>query len=264
MSSPTPVFVCLKWGKGYPTIYTNTLYRALTDMMSIPFRFHCITDDPQGLDEGIETSAIPEFALERKLWTNGMFPKLSVFRAGLFEPGTPVMMVDVDVVVLQDLAPMVDHVIREGGLHIIADWPDTLERWFPRWIHVERLSNSSVVGFIAGEQDHLFEDFKDQDGQIIKAERNDQEFIHRHCHNRKFWPEGWVLSFKKSLAWHFPVNLVRPIARPTGYIVAFHGTPDPEALAQGPFKRWGSPEKFGYFPVKWVKKYWDRYARQLG
>jgi len=70
-----------------------------------------------------------------------------------------------------------------------------------------------------------------------------------------------MISFKKDCAFHFPVNLVRPIRRPDAFVVIFHGIPNPEDMVQGPFKRWGSPEKFGYFPVRWIKDYWTRYSR---
>ncbi|MDA1155741.1 MAG: hypothetical protein O2873_13545, partial [Proteobacteria bacterium] len=86
-------------------------------------------------------------------------------------------------------------------------------------------------------------------------------FILHHAHDRQHWPIGWMISFKKDCAFHFPVNLVRPIRRPDAFVVIFHGTPNPEDMVQGPFKRWGSPEKFGYFPVRWIKDYWTRYSR---
>ncbi|NNU81320.1 hypothetical protein HMH01_12815 [Halovulum dunhuangense] len=253
-----PVFVCLKWGAGYPALYTNILYRALMREMSVPFRFVCLTDDATGLDDGIEALPIPEFALPREFWHRGMWPKLSVFKTGLFAPGTVVMMVDVDVVILRDLAPMVARVREKGGLHIIRDWPDLLDRWFRKSRREMRMSNSSVVGFIAGEQDHIFEKFRGAGRQELLNDWNDQNFIHRHAIDRRDWPEGWVLSFKKSLAWHFPLSVVLPVPRPKdAFIVAFHGKPDPEDLAGPPFRRWGPLEQAGFFPVKWVKSYWD-------
>jgi hypothetical protein len=256
-----PVFTCFKWGEHYSPRYTNVLYRALCDVMKRPFRLVCITDHADGLLEGIEVAELPDFALAREDWNSGMWPKLSAFKPGMFEPGTPVIMIDVDVVVLRDLGPLVDHVLTQGGLHIIHDWPDTLERWFPRWWIVERRSNSSCVGFIAGEQDHIWEEFHTRDYSELRKDTNDQDFIHRTAINRQDWPESWMLSFKKSLAFHVPFNFVRPIRRPkSAYVVAFHGRPDPEDMAGKPFQRWGSPEKFGYFPVRWIKDYWSRHS----
>ncbi|MFG5383100.1 hypothetical protein [Yoonia sp. R2-816] len=44
MADLTPVFLCFKWGKGYPCKYTNILYRALSDIMTGPFRLICLTN----------------------------------------------------------------------------------------------------------------------------------------------------------------------------------------------------------------------------
>ena len=255
------VFLCFKWGKGYPVRYTNILFRALRDRMQSPFRFVCMTDDAIGLDRGIETIPFPDFAMERSDWHKGMWPKLCAFAPGLFPDGTTVMMLDVDVVVVRDLSPLVDLVRRTGKLHIMQDVPDTLPRVFPNIWGKPVSSNSSVVGFIAGTQNHIFEEFKDKSREELRPIMNDQDYIHHKAIDRRHFPFVWLQSFKKSLAWHFPVNLIRRVPEPESYIVIFHGVPNPEDMAQRPFKRWGSPEKFGYFPVKWIKEYWDRYSR---
>lgn len=259
--SATPVFLCFKWGHGYPCKYTNILFRALSDTMESPYRFICMTDDPTGLEEGIETQPFPDFAMAQADWKRGMWAKLAAFSPDVVAPGTPVIMMDVDVVVLRDLTPLFDHLRKHGGLHIIKEIPDTLPRLFPSVFGKELLSNSSVVGFIAGTQNHLFEMFRDKTYKDVRKFRNDQNFIHFHAKDRQSWPIGWMLSFKKDLAFHFPINLVRPIRRPKGYVVIFHGVPNPEDMTKAPFKRWGSPEKFGFFPVRWIKNYWEKYQR---
>ncbi|MEJ6397254.1 hypothetical protein [Yoonia sp. 208BN28-4] len=256
-----PVFVCFKWGKGYPCKYTNILFRALTDLMAGPFRLICLTDDPDGLAEGIETQPIPPFKMDRGDWHKGMWPKLAAFAPGIVPDGTAVVMLDVDVVVLRDLTPLFDIIRKQGGLHIMQEVPDTLPRLFPKRFGKPLLSNSSIVGFVAGEQTHLYTGFADKTYDEVKSLRNDQNYIHHHAHDRNHWPLGWMLSFKKSLAYHFPVGLVRPIPRPDGYVVIFHGVPNPEDMTKGPFTRWGSKEKFGYFPVRWIKDYWQKYSR---
>ncbi|MBE0414031.1 MAG: hypothetical protein IBX59_10430 [Yoonia sp.] len=258
----TPAFICFKWGAGYPCIYTNILFRALSDLMTTPFRFICLTDDPRGLAPGIETQPIPPFRMDQTDWQKGMWPKLCAFAPGITPHGTPVIMMDVDVVVLRDLTPLIDHLRKQGGLHIIREIPDTLPRLFPSIFGKPLLSNSSVVGFISGTQDHLFDMFADKTYDDLRAIGNDQNFIHHNAKDRHSWPTSWVLSFKKDLVFHFPVNLLRPIKRPEdSYIVMFHGTPNPEDMTKTPFKRWGTPEKFGFFPVKWIKNYWERYSR---
>lgn len=257
-----PVVVCLKWGERYPAREANTLFRALTALMSEPFRFVCMTDVARGLDDGIEVLPIPDFALPRAHWADGMWPKLAVFKPGLFEPGTPVLLLDLDVVIARDMAPVIAHLRREGGLHIIHDWHDTHERWFPKWFPNERRSNSSVVGFIAGEQGQIWDAFHKAGWDELKPQGNDQEFIHHTAVDRRFWPASWMLSFKRSLAFHFPVNILRGPPPPPAdcYVVCFHGKPDPEDCVKPPFHKWSGGEKFGFFPVPWVKRYRDAYA----
>jgi hypothetical protein len=257
-----PTILCFKWGTGYPCKYTNILYRALTDIMETPFDFVCMTDDATGLAKGIQTVDFPPFAMKKSDWTKGMWPKLCAFAPDLFAPGTPVIMMDVDVVILRDLSLLFNKVCATDGLHIIRETPDTLPRLLPKIFGKELRSNSSTVGFIAGTQEHLYLESCDKTYDQLRHIGNDQNYIHEYANGRQIWPIGWVLSFKKSLAWHFPVCLVRPIARPDGYVVIFHGKPDPEEMTKGPFERWGSPEKFGYFPVRWIKEYWNKYIRE--
>jgi len=260
MDDFTPIILCFKWGKGYPCKYTNIAFHALTDRMKSPFRFVCMTDDPEGLAEGIEVISFPDFKMDRTDWNKGMWPKLCAFAPGLFEPGTPIMMMDVDVLIAKDLTPLIEHIKESQALHIIEEIPDTLPRLFPKIFGKPLLSNSSVVGFIAGTQEHIFEGFADKTYAELSKFRNDQNYIHYHAKDRHRWPLGWMLSFKKSLAWHFPVNFLLPVPYPDGYIVIFHGKPNPEDMTKGPFTRWGSAEKFGYFPVRWIKQYWDAYC----
>ncbi|WP_458791075.1 hypothetical protein [Yoonia sp. MH D7] len=257
----TPVILCFKWGTGYSCKYTNILFRALTATMSGPFRFVCMTDDATGLAEGIETIGFPPFAMAKSDWHKGMWPKVCAFAPGLFETGTPVLMMDVDVVIVKDIQPFFDTLARDGGLHIMREIPDTLPRLLPKLFGKPLLSNSSVVGFVAGTQSHLYEMAAHKSYDEIRSIGNDQNLIHRNATDMHHWPTGWVESFKKSLVFHFPVNLIRGVPRPTGYIVIFHGTPNPQDVIGANFKRWGTPEKFGFFPIKWVKSYWQTHAR---
>lgn len=259
----TPVILCFKWGDGYPCTYTNILFRALTETVSGPFRFVCMTDNPAGLATGIETLPFPPFAMPKDKWHKGMWPKACAFAPDLFEEGTPVLMLDVDVVILKDIKPFFDRLVDRGGLHIMQEIPDTLPRLLPKIFGKPLLSNSSTVGFLAGTQTHLYNMVATKSFDEVRDIGNDQNLIHRFANHRHHWPEGWVLSFKKSLVFHFPVNLIRGVPRPDpdAFIVIFHGTPNPQDVVGPNFKRWGTAEKFGFFPVKWIKTYWDRHIR---
>lgn len=259
-----PVIVCLKWGDGYPCHYANILYRALTDLMRRPFRFVCLTDDPVGLDPGIEPVALPDFAIDRAHWVPGMWPKLAAFKPGLFADGTPVLLLDVDVLIVRDLGPLVDRIRETGAVHTIQDWPGLIERWANRPGASTRGSNSSVTGFVAGSEDavRVWEAFRDRAfAELTLIAGNDQLFLDAVCQDRRFWPVDWVPSFKKTLCKVRLRTLFGIVDYPSrGFIVAFHGKPNPEDLVQPRFRRWGSNEIFGYFPVSWVRAYWQKYA----
>lgn len=261
MADLTPVILCFKWGKGYSPRYTNVLYRALQDKMGRSFRFVCMTDDAQGLEEGIETCPFPQIALPQADWVKGMWPKLCAFAPGLFPDGTPVLMLDVDIVLLKDPSHFIDRVVQTQHLHIARSFPDTLPRLFPKVFGKPPTSNSSVVGFIAGTQTHLFTDFRTKTLSDLHSDRNDQNFIHRHALDRQPWPDDWVLSFKRHCVYHFPVNMIRGVPKPDGSIVIFHGLPNPTDVIGSGFGRWGTREKFGFRPVPWVQAYWRKYDR---
>ena len=256
-----PVIACFKWGKGYPVRDTNILFRALTDLMSCPFTFVCLTDDTAGLDDGITTLPLPDFRLERDHWVPGMWPKLAIFKPGLFADGTPILMIDVDVVVVRDLAPLFERIRTLPGLHVIKDWPNLSERVLPWRSAAARKSNSSVVGFMSGTQHQIWDRFHDAGWDTLQPLVNDQDFIHETATDRHHWPRDWVLSFKKSLVWHAPLGrALRPAGPGKAFVVAFHGAPNPEDLAQPYGLRWGTRKHFGHAPVPWVADYLARYG----
>ena len=79
--------LCLKWGRLYSAEYVNRLYRGVKGHLHRPFRFVCVTDDPTGLVDGVETAAIPpkpekmEFMGWYDKWPN-IYIKLCLFEKG--------------------------------------------------------------------------------------------------------------------------------------------------------------------------------------
>jgi hypothetical protein len=259
---PKPVIVCLKWGTRYPCGYVNRLARAVAGHLTMPHRFVCLTDETDGLAEGVEALPIPPFPLDRSLWGRGIWPKLTLFTPGLFPDGTKVLFLDLDLMVTGDLSPFLG-AIRPGTLHIIREWNPALLKLLPVPWRPDRGGNSSVVGFVAGEQAHVLEKFCEDPDAARSAFRNDQEFITAHAAGRQYWPDDWCASFKRHCVWYFPWNMIlRHPKRPDwARVIVFHGKPDPTDLIGDDSRlRWGGPRKFGYGPVTWVREYWDRYG----
>ena len=100
--------ICLKWGTLYSAEYVNRLYRGVKAHLSRPFRFVCVTDDPRGLVDGVETAPIPPkpegmvFQGWYDKWPN-IYIKLCLFERGLANLEGPTLFLDIDQVIVGDL-----------------------------------------------------------------------------------------------------------------------------------------------------------------
>ena len=55
--------VCMKWASVYGPEYVNKLYRGVARNLTMPFRFVCFTEDPNGVDESVECKPLPPIDL---------------------------------------------------------------------------------------------------------------------------------------------------------------------------------------------------------
>jgi hypothetical protein len=55
--------ICMKWGTKYGPEYVNRLYRGVQKHLSRPHRFVCFTEDPAGIDPGVEIKPLPSLGL---------------------------------------------------------------------------------------------------------------------------------------------------------------------------------------------------------
>jgi hypothetical protein len=97
-------FVCLKAGDEFGPEYVNILRDMVlrNTLDGRIARFVCITDDPTGLDEGIEVLPLPE-DLER--W----WGKLYMFKRGLFPDGQRMVFMDLDTIITGQLDKIFDY-----------------------------------------------------------------------------------------------------------------------------------------------------------
>lgn len=87
-------FVCLKAGTGFSSDYVNILRDMVlrNTQEGIISRFVCITDDPAGLDDGIEVLPLPS---DLETW----WGKLYMFKQGLFPDGERMIFMDLDTII---------------------------------------------------------------------------------------------------------------------------------------------------------------------
>ncbi len=251
MSGATPEcnIICLKWGTRYPASYTNTLYHSVKRHLKRPFRFLCVTDDPTGLDEGIDTHTFPENPGYEGKWPN-IFSKLAILQDGFAGLQGPTLFFDVDVVIMDDIDCFFDY---EPGrcciIHNWIEWHKTIFRKRPN------IGNSSVFRFDAGKSGYIFEtflrEFKEANDPTLYP--TEQAFLTHAMKDPVWWPEDWVQSFKRSCRPVFPLNLLIPPSRPSTRVLVFHGAPDPDEAVVG-FK--GKKLHHRTLPAPWIKDDW--------
>ena len=104
MSPDDRFVVCMRWGRAYAVDYVNVLHSACRAAARKPFRFVCLTNDPHGLDAGIEALPVPDIGLTEREWTiGGVWPKLALYVADLHGLRGRCLFIDLDMVVLDDL-----------------------------------------------------------------------------------------------------------------------------------------------------------------
>lgn len=258
MNTDKKIVAMIKWGIGYPSDAFNRTYRALKAHLDSDVDIVCVTDDPNGLEPGISISPLPEIPLDRSKWNSGMWPKLGLFKQGVLPEGAKILYVDVDIAVVGDLMLLFDQ-IKPKSMQIIKDWKTYHEQWFPWLYPSHRGGNSSVLGFVAGDHGRLWDVFvADPEGSFAHY-GNDQDFITGVAENLRYYPEGWIGSFKKTVAPLPPMawfSGCKP--SPDCRIVAFHGRPVLDDLT----RRNHNDLKLlitGFGRVRWIEEYLDAF-----
>lgn len=225
--------VCLKWGTKYGPGYVNRLYHMVGRQLRRRFRFHCLTEDPSGLDAGIVV-----LPLVCSPGLSGWWYKLSLFAPEFFGLRGRLLYLDLDVVIAGNIDFLCD---VPGDFVILRNWSR------------KRMWNSSVMRFVIGAHADVWRGFQDKAESIMTSCNGDQEWIFQCIPEAATWPAEKIVSYKKSLdsrafpllaklgGEHFglraPARLDTPLPA-TAAIVVFHGKPDPEDVAYRPCGLW--------------------------
>lgn len=192
------VIACVKWGKKYDAAYVNVLADMVSRNLEFPYRFLCFTDDPTGLDVGIEAMPLPE-GLE------GWWNKVALFKPGAMPPRSRIVYLDLDVCVVGGL----EEIVQTKG--IAADW-------------LQGGPNSSVMVWDEGEHSQIWTGFTPD---VADRLHGDQDWI-SEISAWDYLPADWLPSFKlHCLEW--------PTAG--SRIVLFHGWPKPGDFSEDGWAR---------------------------
>lgn len=235
------IVLCMKWGTKYGPEYVNRLYGMVSRHLKPPFRFVCLTDNSMGVSPEVECLPLPR--MELAPGADRGWPKLTTFGKNLHGLHGTALFLDLDVVIVGDLAPYFDY---PGEFIIIKDWK---RPW-------RVTGNSSVYRFRIGAHADVLQHFLDHQAETRKRFRNEQEYLSHTLHAQgklSYWPGDWCVSWKYHCIPDFPLNYFRTPSIPKGArILIFHGVMNPpDALAGRRNGNW----RFAR-PAPWIAEHW--------
>ena len=237
--------LCMKWGTRYGADYVNRLWGMIRRHTVRSTRLVCYTDDPNGIDAGVDIEALLPIELPEPIrWKP--WRKLALWHETLPGASGDVLFLDLDVVVTGPLDPFFDH--APGAFCVIRNWTRD-----------DGVGNTSCFRFRVGQAPHLVARMEAEGAAIRRAYVNEQIFVTREIGVApEFWPDTWCVSFKHSLLPRWPMNFLKSASLPeTARVVVFTGKPDPDEARDG---RWPAPLwKRSYKhvrPTPWIAEHW--------
>lgn len=244
--------ICMKYGTVYPAAYVNVLFNAVKSSLSGDFRFICLTDDGNGIHPDVEVHPIPDVGLTPAEWfVGGVWPKIGLFDSYFHGLKGRALFIDLDMVVLRGLDAFFEIDKPFVGLNAGPGWGRG---------GTPTEFGSAVICYELGSWGHIADQFRQNKPNVMRSFRTEQAYVATHIKEMNFWPEGWVLSFKRSLRQPILIDLLVPPKTPpnTARMIAFHGTPRPkDLLPSGPLF-WDRFPHLGWGTVAWMKDYWYR------
>jgi hypothetical protein len=189
---------------------------------TVDYEFHCITDDPTGLDPHIKVINLPNDP-----WIKTWWSKLWMFNKDFPLTGN-VLFFDLDVIVFRNIDNLFNY--NEGKFMIIRDFNRCR---IPDW----KLSNSSVMRWQPGKLNYLWDEFVSNPGAVMQQNHGDQDWITKRASSDiNHWPDDWIRSYKwemiglkdtkirkgKKYVFTKPADL-----KESTNVAVFHGEPKP-------------------------------------
>ena len=190
---------------------------------TVPYKFHCLTDDPNGLDPEINVIKLPTDP-----WIKTWWSKLYMFSPDLPLQGN-ILFFDLDVVIFDNIDILFTH--NPGKFHIIRDFNRCR---VPDW----KLSNSSCMRWKAGTMNYLWTKFVENPSAVMQQNHGDQDWITKKARDDiNHWPDNWIRSYKWEMIGLKDTKILNKDGKkifrkpaditPENNVAVFHGEPKP-------------------------------------
>ena len=215
--------VCVKWGNKYISQYVNVLKNMIKRHTTVPYEFHCFTEDPKGLDADIKIIPFPKGGHIKGWWS-----KLAMFQDDIGIQGT-ILYLDLDVIVFRNIDELFSYnpgkfmIIRDFNRCRVSDW---------------KQSNSSIMRWNTGTMNYLWEEFDADPSKAIGRMHGDQDWIMKKASKDiNHWPDEWIRSYKWEMVGLKDTKLLTKDGKsffrtpakiePGNKVAVFHGKPNP-------------------------------------
>jgi hypothetical protein len=215
--------VCIKHSGFYKPEYVTKLYNMVKRNSTVPFRFTCFTERPDGLEaEGIEVRPLPYML---KGWWN----KIPLFAPPQCIDDDQIVCLDLDIVITANIDWLLNYRGKFAGLGYWQYGPE------------QKYYNGSIWSLRPGENTHVWENFNEHGYDVMKRLYSDQEWLTEQITDGEYLEElfpGQILGFRT----HYmdrPEN--ERYFRETASIYVFHGFPKPAEI---------------WKQIPWVREHW--------
>lgn len=191
---PVASVVCVKQGTKYGAEYVNRLASMVRRNNSLDAKFVCFTEDPSGLDAGVDHQPLPDAGFD------GWWNKVSLFRDDLAGVGERMLYLDLDVVITGSLDPLLTY---------DSDFAIMDNDYVPGF-------NTSVFLLKTGSRPEIRATFN---GGMAAKYGGDQDWVALTAPDAELWPDGWCVPFRLRAAQQPPENTK---------VVVFSGRPNPD------------------------------------
>lgn len=245
----------MKWGDYYGPHYVNRLYWAVKRNLNRSFRFLCYTDDPTGIVPEVECHPMIDVKYSQD-WHEKHWNKLGVFRegGGTSDLEGTCLFLDLDTLIVDSIDCMFDYA---PGEFCLCSFPGTSWQKLRTKLKIKenkRMGHTPIFRFEANTMEFILQNFEENSEKILREYINEQEYVTDMVRNRfRFWPNSWVVLFRRQCRQPSPLNLVIPPFKPNGAkLIAFNAFPNMQHAIDG----YSWKYLRGSCPAPWVSDYW--------
>jgi hypothetical protein len=248
----------MKWGKAYGPEYVNRLRKGVHRHLSYSHRFICFTDDPTGIEEGIEIFPLPSLGLPPQ-HHDLRWRKLALLGKDVFGLTGTALFLDLDLVVVDRLEPFFDHpqkfmIIRDMDLFrskLLRKLTPAKDKF------LKSVGNSSVFKMEMGAHSDILDEFVRDPIAAQRVFKISQQFMSHELDKRgllHYWPKEWCVSFKNHCVPSYWRSYFQDPFIPTeAKIVVFAGNLKMQDVVEGRGSKWY--RRIG--DVAWLKNSWQ-------